>query len=253
MGEPANPPPPDPVTATPSAPCVARRAGRWAGRRVVGRALPGIRMLAAVLVLLFAALTGQVLAGGALVGVDHAVTDAALGAAATPVGAPLTQAAHVMANLANWQVAGGVLFLTGGFVSLRLREARPLLVAAIASIAGLGAVVPLKALIGRAGPFPSPLPQPASIETGFFPSGHTVTALVCFGCAALLLRRVTTRRSGRWLFLAALALSVAIAAALVWCRYHWLTDVLAGAALGGLLLCALSPLTRGPGRASSTA
>ena len=87
----------------------------------------------------------------------------------------------------------------------------------------------VKQLVNRA----RPAFNPAAATLGpAFPSGHTATAAVFYATAALLLgrRRGHTARA----LLAALAagIAVAVAASRVLLDVHWLTDVIAGLALG---------------------
>jgi len=97
----------------------------------------------------------------------------------------------------------------------------------------LGTVIPAKIIIGRPGPgLPAVLPG----QLGVFPSGHTSTACICFSLAVLMLVAGQPART-RYLALAALALLwLGVGAALVWCDYHWFTDVVAGWALSALLI-----------------
>lgn len=218
-----------PASAESSAWVGARRIVRW-GR--IGGLLPA-----------FAVVTWQVVTVGWLVAVDHGVRRWVLGAAATPVGRAVTPAAHVLADLANWQVAVPVLAVAAGLVAIRRRSVRPVLVAAVSGGVALAAVSWLKDVLGRPGPF-TPTGSPGY---GFYPSGHTVTALVCFGCAAFLVGGLLSRFVARLAVTATTVLCALIGAALVWCDYHWLSDVLGGAAFGGLVLCAL-PVLSGPAR-----
>lgn len=196
-------------------------------------------LLPATLSLLLAVLTWQVVTSGRLIDVDHAVRGWVLLAAATATGSAITPVGLRLCDVANWQIAGGVLLLVAVAVSLLGREFRPLFVALAAAVGALAVVVPLKALIGRPGPFT----PPGAFADGFYPSGHTVTAVVCFGGAAVLAGEVVGRRTARLLVGFAIALSAAVATALVWCDYHWLSDVLAGGALGGVLLCGVRLIT----------
>jgi membrane-associated phospholipid phosphatase len=87
----------------------------------------------------------------------------------------------------------------------------------------------VKQLVNRA----RPAFNPAAATLGpAFPSGHAATAAVFYATAALLLgrRRGHTARA----LLAALAagIAVAVAASRVLLDVHWLTDVIAGLALG---------------------
>jgi undecaprenyl-diphosphatase len=84
---------------------------------------------------------------------------------------------------------------------------------------------------------PPPVPVEGS-ESASFPSGHTAAALVCFGALALLLahRRPDWQRQ---LLVGVAAVTPAVAAALVYANYHWLSDVVASIALGVALLVPL--------------
>ena len=97
----------------------------------------------------------------------------------------------------------------------------------------LGTVIPAKIIIGRPGPgLPAVLPG----QLGVFPSGHTSTACICFSLAVLMLVAGRAART-RYLALAGLALLwLGVGVALVWCDYHWFTDVVAAWALSGLLI-----------------
>lgn len=208
-----------------SVPVGASRIARW------GR--PG------GLLLVFAVVTWQVLAAGWLVTADRVVRRWVLGAAVTPVGRTITPGEHVLADLADWQVAVPVLAVVAGLVAVRRRSVRPVLVAAVSGGVALAAVSWLKDVLGRPGPF---TPTGAT-GLGFYPSGHTVTALVCFGCAAYLVGGLLSRFVARLVVAGTTVLCALIGAALVWCDYHWLSDVLGGAAFGGLVLCALPVLS----------
>ncbi|MFF3908514.1 phosphatase PAP2 family protein [Streptomyces sp. NPDC001848] len=96
-------------------------------------------------------------------------------------------------------------------------------------------VIPVKHLVARPGP---PLMGPA---TGYFPSGHTATAAIAYGAAALVLRPwLRTSYARREVLLACLALNLAVAFGLVRHGYHWLLDVVASWCLGAVLLTGLA-------------
>jgi undecaprenyl-diphosphatase len=65
-----------------------------------------------------------------------------------------------------------------------------------------------------------------------FPSGHTTAAAACYAAIALLAGRRRSPRARSILAGAAAAIAVAVAASRVLLGVHWLTDVLAGLALG---------------------
>jgi len=72
--------------------------------------------------------------------------------------------------------------------------------------------------------------------TGFsgasFPSGHAATAAATFAAVALLLGRGRSQRVKAFLAAAAAAIAVGVATTRVLLGVHWLTDVLAGLAIG---------------------
>ncbi|MCQ0023463.1 phosphatase PAP2 family protein [Streptomyces somaliensis DSM 40738] len=89
-------------------------------------------------------------------------------------------------------------------------------------------VVPLKLLLDRPGPLTG--------ATGHYPSGHTATAVVAYGAAALLVHR-------RALVPVAAVLTAATGAGLVLRGYHWPLDVVGGVLLFGAGFAALAGLT----------
>jgi membrane-associated phospholipid phosphatase len=75
--------------------------------------------------------------------------------------------------------------------------------------------------------------NPAAATLGpSFPSGHSATAAAFYACAALLIGRRLGRPARAALVGIAVGLAVAVAASRVLLDVHWLTDVVAGLALG---------------------
>jgi membrane-associated phospholipid phosphatase len=75
--------------------------------------------------------------------------------------------------------------------------------------------------------------NPAAATLGpSFPSGHSATAAAFYACAALLIGRRRGRATRAALAGLAVGLAVAVAASRVLLDVHWLTDVIAGLALG---------------------
>src|SRR6476646_6525049 len=75
--------------------------------------------------------------------------------------------------------------------------------------------------------------NPAAAALGpSFPSGHSATAAAFYACAAFLIGRRRSRRTRAVLAGLAAGIAVAVAATRVLLDVHWLTDVIAGLALG---------------------
>jgi undecaprenyl-diphosphatase len=75
--------------------------------------------------------------------------------------------------------------------------------------------------------------NPAAATLGpSFPSGHSATAAAFYACAALLLGRRRGRATRAVLAGLAVGIAVAVASSRVLLDVHWLTDVIAGLALG---------------------
>ena len=197
---------------------------------------PYSRLVSGVLLLILILLTIGVLVHGPLTGLDERIRAAVLARADSPAWRWLSDTPHrpapLLTDLGMYTVAGPVLAVVAVALAIRRHTLRPLLIAVTGVVLLLGTVIPAKIIIGRPGPgLPAVLPG----QLGVFPSGHTSTACVCFSLAVLML--VARPARTRYLALAALALLwLGVGAALVWCDYHWFTDVVAGWALSGLLI-----------------
>lgn len=189
-------------------------------------------------VLLFALFTWQVVVDGPLVGLDERLS----GALVHP-----DRASEVLADLGNVEVAVPALMIALGYAAWHGRAAgtdRWWLAPSAGGVAMVLVpvlVVPLKAWTDRPG---TPAVPPA---VGYYPSGHTVTAVVAYGAATLLLlpllRSAAVRRA---LVLLCAALVAAVSFGLVRRGYHWPLDVAAGWCLGAVLLICLSLLVGRP-------
>jgi undecaprenyl-diphosphatase len=107
-------------------------------------------------------------------------------------------------------------------------------------LAGNSAIVNLiKVVVGRARP-------DVSVLVGFsgqsFPSGHSAAAAACWGAVALLVARRWPRSARSAAYGAAAAIAVGVACSRVFLGVHWLSDVIAGLAVGWgwLALCSIA-------------
>ncbi|MGW1544000.1 phosphatase PAP2 family protein [Streptomyces sp. NPDC002309] len=190
--------------------------------------VPVLPLLLALPAVLFALITWQVVADGPLVRLDERLS----GALVRP-----DRLSEFLADLGNVQVAVPVLVLVAAYTARRARRAgadRWWLpgTAAVVLLALVPAlVVPLKELTDRPG---TPVVPPA---TGYYPSGHTATAAIAYGCAALLLlpllRSTVARRA---LLGGCAAVVLGVSCGLVRRGYHWPLDVVASWCLCAVLL-----------------
>jgi membrane-associated phospholipid phosphatase len=209
-------------------------------------------LLPATLALILVVLTVNVVSHGLLVSLDSHIRSVVLGGARSPRWRWLADSPHapaqLLTDLGSLLVAIPVLVLAAVAAAAWRHSVRPLITATAGVALLLVSVIPAKIIIGRAGPGLPPV-RPGAL--GVFPSGHTATACVCFSLAAALL----TAGQPAWVrrpVLAGLAvLWLAVGAALVWCDYHWFTDVAASWALSALLVpvtLRLVPPAARPGR-----
>jgi membrane-associated phospholipid phosphatase len=77
-----------------------------------------------------------------------------------------------------------------------------------------------------------PVPHLTNTSGWSFPSGHTAAAAATYAAVALVLARGRRWPVRAWLWTGAAAVVVAVASSRVLLGAHWLTDVVAGAALG---------------------
>lgn len=130
-----------------------------------------------------------------------------------------------------------VLAVVLGYVAWRARAAGrerwwlPSLVTAALMAVVPALIVPVKELVARPGP---PVMGPG---TGFYPSGHTATAVIAYGGAALVLIPWLQGAGARRALLAGcLALNLGVAFGLIRRGYHWPLDVAASWCLCAVLL-----------------
>ncbi|MFJ8628852.1 phosphatase PAP2 family protein [Kitasatospora sp. NPDC093550] len=206
-----------------------------------------VPVVAAVVLL---AVSWQVAVDGPLLGVDRSVRRAVHTARHDLPSALLDHLGHALSDLGSGVPAVPVLLLAGVLAAWRWRLTRagrwwwPLPVAALTAGLIPLLVVPAKAAFARPGPLGEPLTPE---QWGWYPSGHTTTAAVSYGVAALLLARVSGPRAARGLTTGAALLALGVGAGLVWSDFHWLLDVVAGWCLAVLVLWPLDRRLPRPG------
>ncbi len=127
--------------------------------------------------------------------------------------------------------------VVGGAAALRSRRAAPVFFIALV-LAGNSAIVNIiKVLVDRARPN-------VSVLTGFtgrsFPSGHSAAAAACYGAVALVMSMRWSPPRRAIAFGGAAAIAVNVACSRVFLGVHWLSDVIAGLAIGWAWLAACS-------------
>ncbi|MFF2192915.1 phosphatase PAP2 family protein, partial [Streptomyces sp. NPDC058157] len=191
------------------------------GRPALFPSLPSLPvLLSAVCAALFALITWQVLDGGPLLTPDQELSRALVRAVPDAV-------TERLADLGNVEVAVPVLVAAMAY-AVRRGHRLAALAAGLAMALVPALIVPLKEWTARPGPL-----EPWA--AGYYPSGHTATALTAYTAAALLLTPHTRRR---WPLPTAAALTALTAAGLLLRGFHWPLDVLAS-----LLMC--TPLLLG--------
>lgn len=215
----------------------------FAGRRFDPRAATGLRLTAglatiAVLGWLFGVLAEDVIAGNESVRFDLPLARA-IARNVTPALAGPMRAVTAVAN-------GGVIAALAAAIAmvwfLRLRSwfAARLLVVALSGATVVEVVV--KSLVRRPRP---PVAHLVGADGWSFPSGHAMRAAVFFGVCAILAGRIWPGRRARVrLWTAAVIAASLVGASRLILGVHYLTDVLAGLALGTMWLVAASTLIR---------
>jgi membrane-associated phospholipid phosphatase len=200
---------------------------------------PSLWLMPGLPLLLLIFLTVNVVAHGPLLGVDRWIRDAvqarATSAAWGWVGDTRYSPAQILVDIATNQIAIPVLAVCAVIASARRISLRPLLAAGTGLVLLLVTVIAGKVIIGRPGPGPAAA-HIAPGGLGVFPSGHTTRASVCYILSALLLAPEVSARLRRAMLAAAGALCFVVGLALIWCNYHWFTDVVAGWALAAIII-----------------
>lgn len=132
-----------------------------------------------------------------------------------------------------------------GFTSWRLRRWYPLMVYSLVWAFHSGLIEVVKVWASRGRP-DTEQPLLGGIAGGTsFPSGHSASAVVYFALAGALLAALTGDR--RWnarMAVAAAVVTTLCAAGILYLGYHWVSDVIAGTAIGVAEWLLLGPLVR---------
>ena len=177
-----------------------------------------------------ALITADVMAGGLLTSLDHTVRDATFPAGGAP------EWTRVVGLLGNVGV-GSTVAVVAALVTMHAhwRWWPGMLVVSQLAMAGV-TVVGLKYVVARPGPASTSL---ADGYAGFYPSGHTATAMVSVGALTFVLsswRSRSMRHAQRWGLRAGCLAGVLVAVSTVLGGYHWLSDALASLVLGMAVL-----------------
>lgn len=185
----------------------------------------------------FFVLLWQVASHGPVTGLDIRVRDHVDAWAATPSLGWLAAFGRGVANLGNQAVAIPVLPIVALFAAWRSRSTLPLKMTVGAAVV-LATVIPLKIWVGRPGPGTVVL---GDANFGYFPSGHTADAMLCYGTSALILCLTLTmsRMVRRATIAVAVTLILFTAFGLLWSDYHWLSDIIGSAFYCGAALVVL--------------
>jgi undecaprenyl-diphosphatase len=161
---------------------------------------------------------------------DRAVRRAVRPAAAQPV---VHRIASAVSQLTGPGLAGAVAVGAAALVLARRRRQALVLVAGTAGAWLLSAALKVTFAVAR----PAHVPQPHHAITGYgFPSAHTFVAVVGCGLLAWAAARHTRPGMARVLHAGAAAAAALVGAARIIVGAHWLTDVVAGFALGVIWL-----------------
>jgi undecaprenyl-diphosphatase len=215
-----------PLVAGPARP--GRRA--WVARRLDPEVATGLALTAALAILfaggvVLAALAVIVRKTDALVGIDSGVAQWGADHATSWS----TRGLHVVTAFGEtWMaIAVCVLVAAAELVRTRNRWVVPFLLCVVAGDKVL--TNGLKALVDRVRPDLNPVAETLGPS---FPSGHSSTAAVLWAAVALILARRLGPRAITPLAATAVGIAVAVACSRVLLDVHWLSDVIAGLALG---------------------
>jgi undecaprenyl-diphosphatase len=193
-----------------------------------------LRLLVAALVV-FVLVSADVVAGGALTRLDRRVSDWARSTGLPGPGwrRPWQRELDQLVNFGDRELVGAVIVVAFAVICWRARTLLPYVRLAVLGAVTIVVVVSSKVAFGREAP---PDVQNHDLFRSY-PSGHTITAIVLWGLLAAV--AAEHPRAG---------VSPAVARLLSWLAplltmvgmvlrdYHWLSDLIGGAALGVVLV-----------------
>lgn len=181
---------------------------------------------AATSVLVLAVLVWQVHTTGGAVQLDEQVLDR--------VGVVSSSWLTALSDLGSPEVSGVVLAVAALHHAFFSGRWWPILLAMSNGAVTAAVVLAIKAVTARRGPDGLPLDG----YPGYFPSGHTATAAVCFGTAAYVIRagHTSVSRVEDTAVVVGLLVGVAVGTATILTGNHWLSDVVSGLAVAVVLL-----------------
>ncbi len=206
------------------------RLGSFLRRRVDPEAATGLALTLALVL---------TVAGGVAVGVLLLTVRRHVGFARWDLGAARWGAVHATATstpiLRDVSQLGGTLGVLGvallvGALEWHRRPSRGIVIFLAVLLVGQNLLANgIKVLVNRARP---DLDQLTGFSGSSFPSGHATAAAAAYAGLALVMGRGRTRRVRALLAGGAAAVAVGVATTRILLGVHWLTDVMAGLALG---------------------
>lgn len=132
-------------------------------------------------------------------------------------------------ELGSTLVVGVALLIAGLVDYVRLRNLHVFSFLILVGVGQLVLVIALKEIVGRTRP---DILQLVDVTSPSFPSGHACAAAAGWGAVVFVLSRCSGRRLRSIAGAFAVAVAVAVGASRVLLGVHWLTDVVAGLAIG---------------------